>query len=117
MESRRYYVRVFLNEKPIKPFTQDMMAKIEKSIGKDGYVEIEPNKTKDEKPAGRSEYLIEYLAGKGVLSIKYITNIELNIENTDLLMFHCNYLSYSWNNVTLEFTERTSMANKNNKRK
>ena len=61
---------------------------------------MEPGRGKED-TTRNSEYLIEYMGGKGVLSVRYVTSIELNIENTDLLMFHCNYLSYNWSNITL----------------
>ncbi len=31
-------------------------------------------------------------------------------------MFHCNYLTYSWNNITLEFIEKTSSKSKRKER-
>jgi ABC-type branched-subunit amino acid transport system ATPase component len=31
-------------------------------------------------------------------------------------MFHCNYLTYSWNNITLEFIEKTSGKSKRKER-
>ena len=57
VETRRYSIRIFLNEKPIRPFSKEMMAKIDASLGKGGYVESELGKTKEEKTP-RSEYLI-----------------------------------------------------------
>ena len=41
-----------------------------------------------------------------------MTPIELNVENTDVMMFHCNYMSRAWNSITLEFIERQTKAKK-----
>jgi len=51
-----------------------------------------------------------------LLCVKYVTKIELNIENMDVLMFHCNYMSYQWHNVTLEFVEKVASKNKKKER-
>lgn len=38
--------------------------------------------------------------------MKYITDIELNIENTDMIMFQCNNISFNWNTVSMELVEK-----------
>lgn len=39
--------------------------------------------------------------------MKYITNLQLTVENSDLLMFQLNNLSFDSSNVSLELHERT----------
>lgn len=77
-------------------------------------VETKPQ-TNDIKNASKNEFLIEYMPGKGILSVKYITSIELNIENTDLIMFQCNSIAFHWSNVSMELVEKA--PNKPVKRK
>jgi hypothetical protein len=52
---------------------------------------------------------------KGLLSVKYVTPIELNIENTDMVMYQCNNIAYHWSNVSMELVEKST--NKQIKRK
>ena len=59
--------------------------------------------------------MIEYIPSKYILSVKYITSIELNVENTDLIMFQCNNIAYHWSNVSMELVEKS--PTKSNKRK
>lgn len=44
---------------------------------------------------------------KGLLSVKYVTAVELNIENTDLVMFQCNNIAYHWSSVSMELVEKS----------
>lgn len=46
------------------------------------------------------------MSNKGLLSVKYVTSIELSIENTDVVMFQCNNIAYHWANVSIELVER-----------
>lgn len=39
--------------------------------------------------------------------VKYITPIELNIENTDLIMFQSNHIAYHWSSVSMELIEKS----------
>lgn len=48
------------------------------------------------------------MASKGVLSVKYITPIQLNIDNTDLIMFQCNNIAFHWSNISIELYEKTT---------
>ena len=50
----------------------------------------------------KNEFIVELMAAKGLLIVKYITPIELSIENTDLVMFQCNNIAYHWSNVNME---------------
>ena len=34
-----------------------------------------------------------------ILTLKYVIDIDVNLENTDFLTFHTNYLSYNLNNI------------------
>ena len=77
-DNRRYSVRFLTSERAIKPFTRETMVKIEQCVGKTGYVEMEPSKNKEDK-SRNSEFLIEWWAAKGMLSIEYVTSIELNL--------------------------------------
>lgn len=43
---------------------------------------------------------------KGQLSVKYVTGLELGIENTDLLMFQSNSINYHFSAVSIEFVEK-----------
>lgn len=45
--------------------------------------------------------VVEFHSSKNMICVKYITTIELSLENTDLLMFHCNSMSYNWNSLSL----------------
>ena len=51
--------------------------------------------------------MIEFISSKGLLIVKYITPIELNLENTDLVMFQCNNIAYHWSNVNMELIEKS----------
>lgn len=44
---------------------------------------------------------------KGLLVVKYVTPIELNIENTDLVMFQSNNIAYHWSSVSMELIEKS----------
>lgn len=46
------------------------------------------------------------MPGKGIISVKYTTAIDLNIENTDLIMFQCNSIAFHWSNVSMELVEK-----------
>lgn len=69
--------------------------------------QINETKINDPKNFNKNEYLIEYMSGKGIVSVKYITGIELNIENTDLIMFQCNSIAFHWSNVSMELVEKS----------
>jgi hypothetical protein len=36
-----------------------------------------------------------------MICVKYITSIELNIENTDTMTYHCNFMGRQWSSVNL----------------
>ena len=52
--------------------------------------------------------VVEYLGSKGLLVVKYVTSIELNIENIDLTMIQCNNIAYYWSYATIELHQTTS---------
>ena len=70
---------------------------------------------KEKEKASRNECIIEYHAGRSMICVKYVTSIELNIENNDVLMFHCNYMSTQFDNISLEFYEKATKSKKKDK--
>lgn len=40
--------------------------------------------------------MIEVYPTRGVVSVKYVSSIHVNIENSDLVMFQANTLSNEW---------------------
>lgn len=49
---------------------------------------------------------VEYMAKRNLISVEYISGIEVSVENTDALIFHCNNMMLELNNVTVEHIER-----------
>ena len=61
--------------------------------------------------------MIEYFAKRNVISVKYISNVEINVENNDALMYHCNNMMLEWNNVSFEQAEKEQRTNSKKKEK
>ena len=40
----------------------------------------------------KNECHVEFYAAKNMLCVKYVTSIELTIENTDNMTYHCNFM-------------------------
>lgn len=69
--------------------------------------EVRSNKG-DRKGTRRNEFVVEYIGSRGLLVVKYVTGVELNIENTDVTMLQCNNIAYHWSYATIELHERMS---------
>ena len=54
-------------------------------------------KVKSEKS---SSFVIEYFPHRNLLCVKYITDVEITVENHDALMYHCNNMMLEWNNIS-----------------
>lgn len=101
---RRYSCRIQVGQKPIRQFNaktfDSVVSEATNNYRNDGeQVDMKPAQVKN---ASKNEFLIEYMPAKGIISVKYITAIELNIENTDLIMFQCNSIAFHWSNVSME---------------
>jgi hypothetical protein len=35
-------------------------------------------------------FYIEYMAKRNLISVEYISNVEVNVESTDALIYHCS---------------------------
>ena len=56
----------------------------------------------ESKPKGDKNnfFVIEYFPKRNLISVKYITDVEITVENHDALMYHCNNMMIEWNNVS-----------------
>ncbi|CAM5999906.1 unnamed protein product [Sphagnum balticum] len=113
LEDRKYCIRVQVMEKPLQEFTTAVFESIVAEANNNYNMDVEDIQpdisaatSSESLPFAqghtKNEYTIEYIPAKGLLCVKYVTNIELNIENTDLVMFQCNNIAYNWSNVTME---------------
>lgn len=119
IEMRKYSIHIFIRELPFRPFNENTLQRIQTALEKryfetsESYMLATRNEgLKEKDKGGRNECLVEFYSNKNMVVVKYITNIELNLENTDLLMFHCNYLSEGWEGVSLEFHEKNLSKSK-----
>lgn len=112
IEARRYVAKIFVKEKPFRQFTQDTFKEIQETIKKIQHKCMEGEErgkksglegVQEKSKVLKNEFIIEFQATKDLLCVKYVTNIELNLENTDVMVSHCNYMSSNWNNISLEF--------------
>lgn len=60
------------------------------------------------------EFIVEYSCERSSICVKYVTPMQLNVENSDLLMFQFNNLSFDSSNVSLELYEKIEKIGLNN---
>lgn len=105
-QERIYKVRIHIGEKPFRKFDQKIYENLRfealHDYNSNDMQEETMEKEMKQEVQGKNEFLIEFVPSKGLLVVKYITPIELNIENTDLIMFQCNNVAYHWSSVNME---------------
>ena len=115
---RKYTIKMHILEKAFGEFSQKLFQKLVFQA-LNNYInhDILENETQGGKIGSRNQFIIEYISSKGIITIKYVTPIELNIENTDIITFQCNSISYFLSNVSMEIIEKVSNKTSNKKQK